>query len=34
MFQILEPQAVGHYTGKNVDNSLEQQLLIESFFRY
>ena len=24
MFQILEPQAVGHYTGKNVDNSLEQ----------
>lgn len=34
MFQILEPQAVGHYTGKNVDHSFEQQLLIESFSKY
>ena len=30
--QILEPKAVGHYRGKNVDLSFEQQLMIESFF--
>tara|TARA_Y100000768_G_scaffold333173_1_gene273124 strand:+ start:1372 stop:2601 length:1230 start_codon:yes stop_codon:yes gene_type:complete len=30
--QILEPKAVGHYAGKNVDISNEQQLIIENFF--
>ena len=30
--QILEPKAVGHYRGKNVDLSFEQQLMIENFF--
>ena len=30
--QILEPKAVGHYAGKNVDISNEQQLIIEKFF--
>ena len=31
--QILEPKAVGHYRGKNVDLSFEQQLMIESFLK-
>jgi len=30
--QILEPKAVGHYAGKNVDLSYDQQLIIEKFF--
>ena len=30
--QILEPKAVGHYAGKNVDISNEQQLIIQKFF--
>ena len=30
--QILEPKAVGHYNGKDVDLTLDQQLIIEKFF--
>ena len=30
--QILEPKAVGHYAGKNVDISYDQQQIIENFF--
>lgn len=30
--QILEPKAVGHYAGKNVDISNDQQQIIEKFF--
>ena len=30
--QILEPKTVGHYAGKDVDLTLDQQLIIEKFF--